>query len=83
MNGIKQYIDSDIVRKSLCNTPQITFEITERCCLDCIYCGYGSLYANKDERFNNDLSTNKAKILLRYLNELWKTNFNMCYKHKI
>lgn len=33
-------LSADNVLEYLANTPQITFEITERCNLSCIYCGY-------------------------------------------
>lgn len=28
------------IKEYLANTPQITFEVTERCNLSCVYCGY-------------------------------------------
>lgn len=60
-------LSADNILEYLANTPQITFEITERCNLSCIYCGYGKLYANRGERKNRDLPIAKA---IRFLNIL-------------
>jgi uncharacterized protein len=70
------YIDDDIIRNSLANTPQITFEITDTCNLNCVYCGYGKLYTNHDERLNKKLEFPKAKLFLEYLTELWNSPLN-------
>ncbi len=53
----KQYIRPDMIRKSLANTPQITFEVTDTCNLSYVYCGYGKLYSNHDERTNKKCSS--------------------------
>lgn len=45
-------LSADNILEYLANTPQITFEITERCNLSCLYCGYGKPYANRGERKN-------------------------------
>ncbi len=55
-----------MIKNSLANTPQITFEVTDLCNLDCVYCGYGKLYSDHDER------TNKNWSLLK-LNYSWIT----------
>lgn len=64
-------LSADNILEYLANTPQITFEITERCNLSCIYCGYGKLYANRGERKNRDLPIAKAIRFLEYLKNLW------------
>jgi uncharacterized protein len=69
----KEYITAELVRRSLANTPQITFEITDRCNLACVYCGYGKLYSNHDKRENKVLEVEKGKRLLDYLTELWNS----------
>ncbi len=48
----KEYINSHIVSTGLANTPQITFEVTDLCNLNCVYCGYGKLYADNDDSLN-------------------------------
>ena len=44
----------------------ITFEVTERCNLNCKYCAYGENFEWFDKRGNKDLSFNKVKVLLDY-----------------
>jgi len=36
-----RFLEVKDVEVSLANTPQITFEITDACNLNCDYCGYG------------------------------------------
>ena len=45
--------------------------------LNCKYCGYGSLYNNKDPRHNNNLTTNDALALLRKIKELWSKGYDV------
>lgn len=69
-------INADLVRKTLANTGQVTFEVTDRCNLDCAYCGYGKFYTDYDKRENKELDLNTAKTLLEYLAELWNSPLN-------
>ncbi len=55
----KEYLNAELVKSILANTPQITFEVTDSCNLSYVYCGYGKLYSNHDERTNK-----KCSILL-------------------
>lgn len=64
-------LSADNILEYLANTPQITFEITERCNLSCVYCGYGKLYANRGERKDRNLPAIKAIRFLEYLKNLW------------
>lgn len=59
------------IKEYLANTPQITFEVTEKCNLSCVYCGYGKLYLNKGERHDRSLTIKKALLFLEYLRNLW------------
>jgi len=72
----KEYINSNMIKCSLVNTPQITFEVTDACNLNCFYCGYGSLYNDYDKRENKKLDVNKALRFLEYFVELWDSSFN-------
>lgn len=46
----QEYLTPELVRRSLANSPQITFKITDRCNLAFVYCGYGKLNSNHDKR---------------------------------
>lgn len=72
-----QQLTAEDVKLFFANTQQITFEVTERCNLNCKYCGYGSLYNNKDPRHNNNLTTNDALALLRKIKELWSKGYDV------
>ncbi len=71
-----KYLNALNVVHYLANTPQITFEITERCNLSCIYCGYGKLYNNKDPRSNRDLPIADAISFLNYIKGLWDNGYD-------
>ncbi|MBR8704862.1 hypothetical protein IX307_001502 [Bacteroides pyogenes] len=42
MPKIKSFLKPEDIKFALANTPQITFEITDACNLDCLYCNYGN-----------------------------------------
>ncbi len=65
-----------MIRNSLANSPQITFEVTDTCNLNCVYCGYGKLYSDYDDRLNKKQEFNKAKLFLDYLSVLWRSPLN-------
>lgn len=81
MNKSKIFLKPEDVKLSLSNTPQITFEITDACNLNCTYCGYGELYSDHDARENKMLSEKTAIRLLEYLGDLWKSTLNTSF-HK-
>lgn len=58
------------VEDFLSNTPQILFEVTDACNLDCTYCGYGSLYGNYDERKTKTLKMEDVESLFSFLDQL-------------
>lgn len=63
------------IKEYLANTPQITFEVTERCNLSCVYCGYGKLYVNKGDRINRDLNIGQAIAFLDFIKNLWDEGY--------
>lgn len=65
-------LDENNIKEYLANTSQITFEITERCNLSCLYCGYGKLYSNRGDRQGRSLSVTNAITFLDYLKDLWE-----------
>ena len=46
---------------------EITFEVTQRCNLNCKYCGYGDFYCKYDKRVGEDLSFDYAKNIIDYI----------------
>jgi len=72
MNKIAQ-IDEKIIKNNLLNLKQLVFEVTEKCNLNCKYCGLSEqLYQTYDARKNRDLPFKKAKQIVDYLFDLWK-----------
>jgi putative dehydrogenase len=76
-------ITSEDVKRSLSNSPQLTFEITDACNLRCEYCGYGKSYSDYDERKSTRLSPQRAKVLLDYLSSLWRSELNVSHNQNV
>ena len=55
------------VKEALSHTPQILFEVTESCNLNCVYCALGSVYEWGKNRKGKKLDINSALSLLRYI----------------
>lgn len=68
------YIDTELIAYQLRNLKQIVFEVTDRCNLNCRYCGYGDFYDNYDTREKKELPIEKAKLFLDYMFDFWKEN---------
>ena len=68
-------ITSENVRYYLKNLPQLVFEVTDRCNLNCKYCACSELYRKCDSRGSMNISFSKAKLVIDYLYELWKDEF--------
>lgn len=64
------------VRYHLANINQITMEMTEKCNLNCLYCGYGKLYS-KIERKGASLPFSYIRNILVYLNEKMNSPLNI------
>jgi uncharacterized protein len=71
-----KYIKSDNINFALSNLPQLVFEVTDACNLQCKYCAYGDLYDDYDERTDNTLSIKKAIKLIDYLADFWNSGRN-------
>lgn len=61
---------------NLIKLKQLVFEVTDRCNLHCRYCAYAELYGGYDQRNNTNMSFQKAKLVIDYLQGLWEKN---CY----
>lgn len=75
-------ITPDMIKYSLANSQQITFEVTDRCNLKCEYCGYGHFYGNYDKREGTELNIDAAKRLLTYMADLWNSPLNVSHNKK-
>jgi len=74
----------EIVKRLLSNTQEIVFEITTQCNMDCVYCGYGRLYLESENRKAKELSIEKAKNIIDYILKLGNSNINQkSFKKKI
>jgi uncharacterized protein len=76
MREINQYLSGKEIELSIANTPQITFEVTDACNLNCTYCGYGKFYSDYDARENKRLPADRAIALLDYLSKRWNSSLN-------
>ena len=76
-------ITASEIREELANTPQVTFEVTDKCNLRCEYCGYGSLYSAFDQRDFSDMPFQTAKAVIDYLLTLWNSPLNRSHQRNI
>lgn len=60
-------VNERMVEEGIINVPQILFEVTDLCNLNCTYCGYGELYEVLDIRNKNNIDLNNALIFLEYI----------------
>lgn len=65
-------ISAEDVERSLANTLQITFEVTDGCNLKCKYCGFGEMYQDYDARQGKRIRGEDALAVLGRLFELWE-----------
>ncbi len=64
---IKTTIKEDVVKYYLSNYPQIAFEVTQKCNLDCKYCAYSEYYNGYEKRTGKNLSITAAKNMIKYI----------------
>jgi uncharacterized protein len=83
MKRIGSRLTPEAIEKSLANATQLTFEVTEKCNLNCEYCGYGKFYRNYDERKDTDLDPLIAKRTVDYLREYWNSPLNNSHDSNI
>lgn len=78
----RKLIAKDILN-SMANTNICTFEVTERCNLNCKYCTYGHIYHDYDKRENRDINISNAKKFIIYLIKLWNSSLNRSHNKNI
>lgn len=76
-------IKPEIVEHNLANMKQVLFEVTDRCNLDCEYCGYGTFYSDYDQREDKNLDIRYARQLLDFLVKLWNSPLNNSHERTI
>lgn len=65
--NIKTEISEEIVKHYMANFPQIVFEVTEKCNLNCKYCTYGDFYDGNTTRSSVSLDVVAALKLVDYI----------------
>jgi uncharacterized protein len=69
-------LSADVIKYNLANLNEVVFEVTDRCNLNCQYCGYGQFYDNFDKRERKDMDIKMAMNLLDYLSDMWNSPLN-------
>jgi len=78
------FISNKDILSTLINLPQLVFEVTDACNLQCRYCGFGDLYTGYDDRRGNSLDFSIAKSIIDYLATIWEsypTKFHTPHTH--
>jgi len=73
---IKKEIESEVAKFYLSNFPQIAFEVTEKCNLECKYCTYGDFYSGHDQRKNNELDIEAGIQVVKYIYDYCRSNYS-------
>ena len=61
----------------------ITFEVTQRCNLDCEYCVYGDMYSHEGNNHKKDLTFEKAKSVIDFFYNQLSSSSNISNKKKV
>ena len=61
----------------------MVFEVTDSCNLHCKYCAYAEMYDGYDQRTNMNLPFSKAKLIIDYLQDIWKKNYYLDMEKKV
>lgn len=70
-------ISEDDIKYHLANLKQLTFEITDKCNLNCTYCGYGHLYGDYDQRTGKNLDFSSVEKIFTDLIPYINSGFNI------
>lgn len=71
------------VNQNLAGLRQLLIEVTDSCNLKCKYCGYGEFYGNYDTRETRNQTFGNVKILIDYLADLWRSDYNISFNNKV
>jgi len=75
------HISAKSIKVNIANSRQFLIEVTDKCNLNCKYCGYGLLYSNYDERNRCEQSFHRVRLMIDYLVELWKSPLNISHNN--
>ena len=65
--NLESEIDESTVKDGIIQTPQILFEVTDRCNLKCTYCTQGEMYEESDNKVGKNINIHSAIKLLKYI----------------
>lgn len=71
------------VKQNMASLRQLLIEVTDSCNLKCKYCGYGEYYSNYDQRETCSQTFNNVKIVIDYLVDLWKSDYNVSHNNTV
>lgn len=81
--NISRLLSEQNIIYQMANTEQLTFEVTEKCNLDCSYCCYGDLYIHHKKREKRSLDFNTATSIIDFCFSLWNSEKNKSKKKNI
>ncbi|NHB70281.1 radical SAM peptide maturase [Perlabentimonas gracilis] len=73
-------IDEGEVEYNLSNLNTLTLEVTERCNINCVYCGFGNYYDDNEGRATRRMSFDQAKQAIDFLRK--HLNSNKCRSYQ-
>ena len=76
-------LTAETVHYILANLAQVTFELTDACPMQCVYCGYGSIYGDYDKRENKHLDFPTIKRMLDYVHEQMNSPLNISHNRPL
>ncbi|MCG8411687.1 MAG: radical SAM peptide maturase [Bacteroidales bacterium] len=71
------------IKESICLVPQITFEVTQACNLNCAYCAYGRLYNSEIKRERKNLPVEYAIQIIKYLVSFWDSKQDPSFSKQV
>lgn len=76
-------LSEDVVQDVVRNISQITFEVTEKCNLNCTYCAYLDMYNDYVKRESKDLPVKMAKNVINFVAKHWNSSKNRSHGSKV
>lgn len=73
----------ELVRQNMACLRQLLIEVTDKCNLKCKYCGYSEFYSDYDQRETGNQTFANVKILIDYLAELWRSDYNVSHNNTV